>query len=225
MNSRAVLAAALNEIVGSGLLQTDPHLVIAPRNMDETQAVIRIAREFEHAILPLGTGSSFADDFSLMRSSVVAVLCAGLRGVECTSAFRVRVAAGTPTASLLANDVVCPRSTLGGLICGARKFHDQPALAALWRRVLAVEFLNAAGELQTASCGGRADRKLPAHVFLGSRGRIGLLTAVHFAAPLPWEASTVETDAPPGIERAFGTSALTMSDLQQLVDGNGTYHW
>lgn len=225
MNVRMALAAALNDIVGSGLLQTDPHIVAAPRSVDETRAVVQAAREYGYSIMPLGTGSSFPSDYSLIRETSVAVLCAGLRSVEHYTPFRVRVESGTPAASLLNETTACSRSTLGGLVCGMRRFGDDPALAAIWRRIAALEILNGAGDSRLIARGGRTANALAIDLFLGSRGRLGLITAFHLATPLPWAMNAQAAEAAHDIEQSSGDAVLTTADLQQMLDGSGAFHW
>jgi len=226
MSDRAKLVEALRSLVGIGLRQEDPHPVVVPANLEEAAGCLRLAREWDFVVLPLGSGSSFPADFALRRQNVLAVSSARLAGMERLSPFAVRVLSGTPTATVL-RAVDSPRRTLGGLLCGVHRDNGTSALGALWRRVRRIELINGRGEvcdLAGPLCASTADPALAALV-VGSRGRLGFVTALEIAgtAPIVVENETVpRSDSLPA---GVAESAVSRLDAQRVADDAGLFQW
>jgi FAD/FMN-containing dehydrogenase len=226
MSDRVKLIEALRELVGEGLRQDDPYPVAVPASIAEAAACLRLARECGFVVLPLGSGSSFPADFSLRRQNVLAVSSARLAGMERVSPYAVRVLSGTPTAAVL-RAADSPRRTLGGLLCDVPRGPGVSALGALWRRVRRMEWINSRGEttdLAGPLCMSTTDPALAALV-VGSRGRLGFVTALEIAgtAPIVVENETVpRSDSLPA---GAAESAVSRLDAQRVADEAGLFQW
>lgn len=226
MSDHAKLVEALRDLVGGGLRQEEPRPVVVPRTVQEAAGCLRVAREFGFVVLPLGSGSSFPADFSLRRENVVAVSSARLTGMERLSPFAVRVLAGTPT-SVVLRAVDSPRRTLGGLICDAPRGHGVAALGALWRRLRRIEMITSRGEITDLAgplCGSTADPALAALV-VGSRGRLGLVTALEIAGTVPMVVENETVPRSESLPAGTAESVIARLDAQRVADEAGLFQW
>jgi len=226
MSDRAKLIEALRDLVGSGLRQEDPHPVVVPGTLEEAAGCLRVARECGFVVLPLGSGSSFPADFALRRQNVLAVSSARLAGMERLSPFAVRVLAGTPTAAVL-RAVDSPRRTVGGLLCDAHRSNGTSALGALWRRVRRMELINARGEITDLAgplCISTTDPALAALV-VGSRGRLGFVTALEIAGTVPIVVENETVPRSDSLPAGAAESVVSRLDAQRVADEAGLFQW
>jgi FAD/FMN-containing dehydrogenase len=226
MSDRVKLIEALRELVGEGLRQEDPHPVVVPGTIAEAAACLRLARECGFVVLPFGSGSSFPVDFALRRQDVLAVSSARLAGMERLSPYAVRVLAGTPTAAVL-RGADLPRHTLGGLLCDVHRGPGVSILGALWRRVRRIEWINGRGEtadLAGPLCMSATDPALAALV-VGSRGRLGFVTALEIAGTAPIVVENETVPRSDSLPVGAADSAVSRLDTQRVADEAGLFQW
>jgi FAD/FMN-containing dehydrogenase len=226
MSDRAKLIEALRDLVGEGLRQEDPHPVVVPGTVAEAVDCLRVARDCGFVVLPLGSGSSFPADFALRRQNVLAVSSARLSGMERLSPFAVRLLSGTPVGAVIrAGD--SPHRTLGGLVCDVHRGNRASTLGALWRRVRRMELINGHGEITELAgplCISATDTAL-ASLAVGSRGRLGFVTALEIAGTVP---IVVENETAPRSDSLLANaaeSAVARLDAQRVADEAGLFQW
>jgi FAD/FMN-containing dehydrogenase len=225
MSSRYEILAALREIGGKSLLQEEPYPVLAPRTVELAAQIFQTARESEHKILIIGSGSSFPPNFSVLRDNVVAVMTVGLMGIEHLTPFCARILSGTPSAHVFKGESIEKR-TLGGLVCDAATKSGDGLRQSFWTRIRAVEVLTATGEVQRFAGAAQATLDDPAlaNLFVGSAGRLGMITAFEVATPLPILSETAR-DQRMAFEGGAGDAAISAKDAQLLLDPNGLFQW
>jgi FAD/FMN-containing dehydrogenase len=226
MSDRAGLIETLRNLVSGGLRQEEPRPVVVPATVEEAAGCLRAAHEFGFVVLPLGSGSSFPADFSLRRENVLAVSAARLAGMERLSPFDVRILAGTPTAAVL-RAVDSPRHTLGGLVCDVLRGRGVLALDVLWRRLRRVELINNGGQITTLAgplCGSAGDCAL-ATLIVGSRGRLGMVTALEICGPVPIVAENEMASRSDSLPAGATGCAVTRTEVQRLADECGLFQW
>jgi FAD/FMN-containing dehydrogenase len=225
MSARAELEAVLQEIVGKGLRQDAFYPVVAPRTAEETALVIRAARDYQFSVLVLGNESSKPPQLTGLRENILVILNVWLTGIQSLSPFAARVLSGTPVSSVVKDGSEPPRKTLGGLICGTPGAHHDASLRALWPRVRYVEVILSSGETQrfAAPAAASADDPATANLLLGSRGRLGVVTAVEVTTPLPIPVTDSSERA--ATSSAVGEPLLTQKDVQSLLDPHGLFQW
>jgi FAD/FMN-containing dehydrogenase len=225
MSARADLEAALQEVVGKGLRQDAFYPVVAPRTAEETAQVVRLARDYQFSVLVLGNESSKPPQLTGLRENILVILNVWLTGIQKLSPFAARVMSGTPVSSVIRDGSEPPRKTLGGLICGTPGAHHDASLRALWPRVRYVEIITAGGDLQRFAAPGAASTDDPAmaNLLLGSRGRLGVITAVEVTTPLPIPVTDSSERATLGA--AVGEPLLSQKDVQSLLDPHGLFQW
>jgi FAD/FMN-containing dehydrogenase len=226
MSERVRLVEALRSLVGAGLRQEDPYPVAVPASVTEAVGCLCAARDYGFVVLPLGSGSSFPPDFALRRKNVLAVCTARLAGMERLSPFAVRLLAGTPVAGVL-RAVDTPRRTLGGLVCDTHRGHQAAVADALWRRVRRVELLDSRGEIVALAgplCSSTGDSAL-ASLLIGSRGRLGLVTAIEISGTVPVAVENEMVPRSDSLPAAAAQSVVARPDAQRIADESGLFQW
>jgi len=223
---RTELEASLREIVGKGLRQDAYYPVVAPKTAGELSQVVRAAREHKFNLLVLGNESSKPPQHSTLRENILVVLNVWLTGIEKLSPFSVRVLSGTPISSVVNGGSAPPRKTLGGLICGASGSHRDVTLRTLWSHVRCLEVITASGELQRFSAPMVASAEDPAtaNLFLGSRGRLGIVASVELIKPIPIPVLGVSESNTQGTTER-NESLISHEDVQVLLDPDGLFRW
>jgi FAD/FMN-containing dehydrogenase len=226
MSARAELEAELKEIVGKGLRQDAFYPVVAPRTPEETAGVVRAARDHQFNVLVLGNESSKPPQLSSLRENILVILNVWLTGIQKTTPFAARVLSGTPVSSVVRGGSEPPRKTLGGLICGATATDQDASLRALWQRVRTLEVITASGETQrfAAPAAVSMDDPATASIFLGSRGRLGVVAAVELLTPLP--IAVEDSNDKTALRKPDqGEPLISRQDVQTLLDPNGLFQW
>ena len=215
----------LRDIAGETLIQDHPYPVVAPRSLETLALVVRYAKTEGLRVLPLGTGSSFDSDFKLLNSKIVAVLSAGLTGIQKLSPTGFRVLSGTPLSRLFRGDVSGERKTIGGLIAGFANAQDE-FIKALRPRVLVVEMMNGDGKLLRLKGPGAAGADDPglAQAIFGSQGKMGMITAVELSGPFPLE---VPMDGPRQIGAVLSPNEAVVSraEIARFFDPDSLFAW
>ncbi|RPH95340.1 FAD-binding oxidoreductase [candidate division KSB1 bacterium] len=226
MSAQTELTSQLREIAEQSILQEEPYPVVAPASVEDATAMIRAARDHSFRVMVLGSGSSFPEDFSLHRSNVMAVLSVKLTGMEPLSPFTVRVYCGTPAAALFENAENLPRRTLGGLLCSIYRSGEESVLSNLWPRIRQLQVITGLGELHhlAGPAGFQAYDCGAANVLLGSRGRLGMITAAELLCPFPIVERNQDGDS---LRAAYGSgeTSISRTDLQPLFDSSGLFQW
>ncbi|MDD5087257.1 MAG: FAD-binding protein [bacterium] len=216
--------------LGDGvLLQDEPYPVVAPQSIEQLQSCIAAARNEGSVVLPLGNGSSFPKDFSLLRERVLAVMTIRLQGTDYSSPFSVHVASGTPVSAVIADFAGGGRRTLGGLFADARMGTTDPLLRAVWSRTRAIDIITGDARLVTlagpARCGAHDGT---ASWLIGSRGRLGVLVSVELVPPLPvhvMEDLSDEKVRGAAIGPVGESSVLSSGDIRSKLDPHGLFQW
>lgn len=225
MSDRERLIAALVEIVGTGLRQEHPYPVVVPQSADEAVQCIRAARDYGYTVLPLGTGSSFSSDFSLRRDNVMAITTARLNGLEQISPFATRVSAGTAISAIL-RGMEHSRKTVGGFICDANKTANSNGLSFLWSNVRLVESISGSGDYLSVKGPAAIGAAEPAvaNLFIGSRGRIGFITAVEVSGLIPMRADAAIASHSETITSSSDCS-ISRAEVAHYADPAGLFQW
>lgn len=226
MSARTDLESDLKEILGKGLRQDASYPVVAPRTPEQTAQAVRVARDHHFNVMVLGNESSKPPQQSSLRENILVILNVWLTGIEKLSPFSVRILSGTPVSSLVRGGSEPPRKTVGGLICGTLGTSEDASLNALWRRARSVEVITASGEIQRFAAPASASMEDPAtaNLFLGSRGRLGVVASVELTAPLPIIVEAVgERGAP--IKSEYREPLISQREVQMLLDPNGLFQW
>ncbi|HEY3294423.1 MAG TPA: FAD-binding protein [bacterium] len=226
MSAREELEAELREIVGKGLRQDAFYPVVAPKTPEQTAQVVKAARDHRYNVLVLGNESSKPPQLSTLRENILVILNVWLTGIEKVSPFSVRVLGGTPVSSVVRGGSEPPRKTIGGLICGMAGSDHDASLRALWSRVRSIDVILSTGEIQKFAGPGTVSVEDPAgaNLFLGSRGRLGVIAAVEMATPIP-VAVLDGNDRANGRTPEAGEPLLSPKDIQTLLDPNGLFQW
>ncbi|MBU0507270.1 FAD-dependent oxidoreductase [bacterium] len=223
------LLQGLQSLGTNVLLQDQPYPVAAPRSPEHAVECVRAAQEHSFVVMALGTGSSFPPDFSLLRDRVLALLTVGLAETRMLSPFVMRASAGSAIETIIQCEVQADRKTLGGFIAGARNGFSDPLVRALWSRIQTVEVLTSdavlrgfPGPARTGGDGGAA-----AGLLVGSRGRLGMITAVELKPPLPILVSGIAdgNSRHPSFRSVGGDSVLGAGEIRAIVDRHGLFQW
>ena len=158
-----------------GLMQIKPYPVSSPTTIDALAAIIRMCSEANWRILPLGTGSSFPENFALKSDRTFAVASSRLREMSRLSNGRVYCQPGVSVNKVLLGDSSVQRKTIGGLICGSGDLATRNAAKSFWQTVQCVELIDAKGH--TVSLTGPASAQQPAFSY-SSAARSGSLNRV-----------------------------------------------
>jgi FAD/FMN-containing dehydrogenase len=217
----------LREVAGPSVIQESPYPVVAPRTIDIIPRLLGIARAENFRVMFLGTGSSFPADFTLLRDNVVAITTGELSGIQRLSPFTCRVLAGTPVTGISDGGQNSRSRTVGGVIASAPVPASDPVLRGLWSRVKRLEVLTAAGgvRLFCAPAMAYSDDPAIANCFVGSRGRLGLITAIEVMLPLPLlqAESAPETDAQ---QASLAPDEIVKREvIEALLDPEGLFKW
>jgi hypothetical protein len=225
VNLSGQLVADLKEFVGEALLQERPYPVVAPRNVETASQAVQIALRNQSNVMVLGSGSSFPPDFSILRQNVLALLMVRMVGVERISPFAVRVLAGTPVSTILA-DVTADRQTIGGLLADSTRPENASALRALWPHIRSIEVLTAGGEVRRIpGCDSGAELRPGATLFAGSRGRLGLIISLEITGPVPISPSLNTGDVRATYAAGHGDAIISQRDVQLTLDSSGLFQW
>jgi FAD/FMN-containing dehydrogenase len=209
------------------ILQEAPYPVIAPTTVEAVADCVRVAREQHVGVLTLGSGSSFPPDFHVLRENLLALMTIRLTGIQTVNPFTTRILAGTPVAAVVHGANEYARKTVGGLLADAHDRMADPAIRALWSRVNAVEVISPQGEIRrclTAQAGGRDDPGI-AELLLGSRGRLGVITAVEIAGLVPLELTDGAAERHPRLTGERSEPPLTLREIQVHLDPDGVFQW
>jgi FAD/FMN-containing dehydrogenase len=227
MMSTVEFLAVLKEQIGASVLQESPYPVIAPTTVEAAAACVRAARDHHFNVLVLGSGSSFPPDFHVLRENLLALMTIRLTGTQRVNAFSTRVLAGTPVAAVVHGPKDGARKTLGGLLADTRDRAVDPVIRALWARATAVEVISASGELRRhlTATAGSPDDPGAAELFLGSRGRMGMITALEVSGPLPLELPESDGERRQGFAPERSEPPLTLKELQVELDPDGLFQW
>jgi FAD/FMN-containing dehydrogenase len=222
--------AILEEICASSresVLQKEPYPVVAPGSVAGVTDAVRIAVKHGYTIMPIGSGSSFAADFAVGRPETMAIMSVRLFGVEAISGFALRVLAGTPLSAVFRGAALPQRRTVGGFVCGSRGLAEDAYLRWLWPCVRCVEMVTAVGETVRFCAETVADATHPplASMLIGSRGRLGIVTAIEMFPPLPIVIRTERLEQQEDIGESRGLSVLEFNDLRSAFDKQGAFHW
>lgn len=226
MNTKFEFLAMLREIAGKSLLQDSPYAVVAPDTVELAAQIVRAARDCQFNIMVLGSGSTFPPDFTILRENLLALMTIRLSGVNPVSPFAARVLAGTPLSAIVQDGSVNSRRTIGGVLCDPKSLASRP-VRALWARIHAVEVMGKDGALRRFATSAAAGMDDPgtASLLLGSRGRLGLITAVELDTPLPIVPGESDGEKRVGFDLGEGAAALAMKDVQPLLDPDGLFQW
>jgi FAD/FMN-containing dehydrogenase len=224
--SQQLTAFALQDVAGDSLIQESPYPVIAPRTTESLSLIVQYARIEDRKLLVLGPGSSFAEDFNLSSKQVIAVMMYRLSGVEQTSSFAMRILSGTPVDRVCYGMKSAARRTIGGAIGDSVPGQNDVA-GAIYGRLLTVEVIDANGKLLRLSGPGHVHRGDPglAHSMFGSRGRLGIITAVEVAGSLPLVLADLNPDNPRVPSIAAHESPVRRPDISRVLDSDGLFAW
>jgi FAD/FMN-containing dehydrogenase len=220
----------IEEICGlarESVLQREPYPVVAPNSPAGVADTVKVAVKHGYTIMPIGSGSSFAADFAVVRPETVAIMSVRLTGVEAISGLAMRVMAGTPLSAIFRGAALPQRRTVGGFVCGSRGLAEDAYLRWLWPRVRCIEMVTAAGEAVRLCAETLVDALHPplASVMIGSRGRLGIVTMVEMFPPLPIPIRTEHSEQQEDIGESRGLSILEFNDLRSAFDKQGAFHW
>jgi hypothetical protein len=178
-------------------------------------------------VLVLGSGSSFPPDFHVLRENLLALMTIRLAGAQRVNAFTTRVLAGTPVASVVRGPKDYARKTVGGLLADVRDRAADPVVRALWTRATALEVISATGELRRhlTTAAGSPDDPGAAELFLGARGRLGVITALEVSGRLPLDLTEAEGEKRQGFATGRSEPLLTVKDMQMELDPDGLFQW
>ena len=100
-------------------------------------------------------------------------------------------------------------------------------LRALWARATALEVISASGEIRRhlTATAGSPDDPGAAELFLGSRGRLGLITALEVFGVLPVDLADGEFERRHGFTAERSEPLLTLKDVQSELDPDGLFQW
>lgn len=228
------LSALLRNQFGDRLLQERPRIVIAPSNSDDVKAALEIARREHLKILPLGTGSSFPDNYTGLRDNIMAVLMGALEGSCGGDAFSSWYWAGTKLHRLAAEypglfEGEKQRATLGGFIADQPLFSLALPLRALRRLLLSIEVLTAGGDIEVfaGESTGTVQNLPSSHLLFGSRGNLGILLRVHLRRVMPslGDGSRVSEKLNTSFVSYSTQPVLPRSQLRELLDPGGLFAW
>jgi hypothetical protein len=226
MTNDGDLIVALSGIAGTGLRQERRPIVVQPQNADEAAAIVRAARDHAHLVMPLGSGSSFPPDFSMLRDDVVVVQTVRMRTVQTVSPFSTRVEAGVPV-SFVVQGISGQHKTVGGLLNGGHHFaEDQSILAAIWACARNLEIVFTDGSLrQFPVIKSGIDSGSFLRLIAGSRGRAALVTAIEIAPPFPIRLENTGDDHQNVTNAGYGEPVITTRDIQMLFDRSSLFQW
>ncbi len=227
MMSTVEFRALLHEIEGAAVLQEAPYPVVAPTTIEAAAACVRAARSQHFNVLVLGSGSSFPPDFHVLRENLLALMTIRLTGAQQVSAFTTRVLAGTSAAAVVRGAKEYPRKTVGGLLADSRDRAADPVIRELWTRATALEVISSAGELRRhlTVAVSSPDDPGTAELFLGSRGRLGMITALEVSGRLPLDLAENDGERRQGFVGERSEPPLTLMDLQAGLDPDGVFQW
>jgi hypothetical protein len=221
------VASLLKDIVGDALIQVTPYPVVAPRKLEVVPRILSIARAESFRVMFLGNGTTFSSDFSLLRDNVIAVTTIVMSGIEKLTPFAVRVLAGTPVSHILKSEIDFGQRTVGGLIASSPSQTKMQIPRVLVTRMRALEVLTAKGEFRHFNFPSLAHPDDPgiANCFLGSKGRLAMIAAIHLVPPLPF----YDRDHDPRISTQHGMletrPALAQEEVESLLDPEGVFKW
>jgi FAD/FMN-containing dehydrogenase len=183
MSQRVDWAEKLSE-TDYGLMQTNPYPVASPSTVDALSDIVRLCVESNWRVLPLGSGSSFPENFALKSDRTFAIATTKLREVSRLSNGRVYCQPGVLANKIILSDDMLQRKTLGGLICGSGDLKTRNAAKSFWQAVQCVELIDAKG--RTVVVAGPASAQYPlsarAAMLLESRGKAGFVVGIEFCA-------------------------------------------
>ena len=219
------LSETLRGIAGDNLLQETPYPVIAPDREEMLPQILGAARSESFRILLLGTGSSFPGDFSLVRDNVIAITTSKLAGMKAISTGTSRVFAGTSVAQLIKN-ANSTRKTVGGLLAWSLNPTSDVALKALWPRLVSLRVLTGKGETKEFFFPSAVSSDDPGlgTLYLGSRGRMGMIVSIDFLSPLPVDVKDGgQLDKPKEFREV--QQVLRRDEAEALFDPEGLFKW
>lgn len=229
MTSRERVSSRLREIPDAHFVEANDlvYPVVSPCTAEAAAQVLQIADDEGYRAMLMGTGSSFAEDFSPATDQVIAVFSAQLTGLHKVSAFSTLVRSGTRLEQVVSRTSGFDRKTVGGLLCDEPRRNQALLLHALWSRIIRVHVFGGGSRLHVLSGprGMTDSDPAMASVFLASRGRLGMIAAVELSDPVPFEiGSSVEQPVPFG-EADLGESALSVDAVRSVFDPDGLFRW
>jgi FAD/FMN-containing dehydrogenase len=224
--TRNEIESLLSEIVGRDLRMDARYPLAAPRTVEAAVQLVRTARDHQFSLMILGDGSSFPADFTMLRENVVVIRTGWLNTVQRITPFAVRASCGAAPSTLIQAGTETTHRTIGGLICDPRGGLKDPVLRAFWARVRRIEVITATGEIKQFAGPAAASLEDPAtaNLFIGTRGRMGMITSVELGSPIPVTAAD-RTDGSRGGAAGVGDSPLSQKEIQTLADPTGVFQW
>ncbi|MCB9357112.1 MAG: FAD-binding oxidoreductase [Calditrichaeota bacterium] len=207
-----------------GLRQTTPFPVAVPDDPNAMAEIVRLCAETGYRVLPMGSGSSFPDNFSLKSDRTFAIAASRLRGTGRTESGYAYCGAGAPIDVILGDAAETERKTAGGLLCGKSNAHSRRAALELWQRIRRIDVISSRGELMSFS--GPASPafhlNLSGSILIESRGKLGIVIGVEFDAarfPLVLDTRTLCSSAGSRIEPVISRGpAVRTLDSVSLFD-------
>jgi FAD/FMN-containing dehydrogenase len=176
-----------------GLMQLTPYPVASPSTVDALAQIVVLCAEANWRVLPLGTGSSFPENFALKSERTFAIATSKLRDVARLTNGRIYCQPGVPANKVVLGDDALQRRTIGGLICGAGDMSTRNAARSFWQTVHCVELIDAKGRTVVVHGPASAQFSLSARSSMlpESRGKAGFIVGIEFCADeLPLELGT-----------------------------------
>lgn len=227
MTPASRVSTMIKEIIGEDLIQEVPYPIVAPGNLEVLPRIFSVARSEGFKVFCHGAGSSFPPDFSLLRDNVIAITTSRLSGVLQTSPFSFKVLAGTPVSKVIQPVHGYARRTIGSLIASADFSVEDSILRILWPKVLRLEIVTAQGEFRNFSALSNVCPENPnmASWFLGSTGRLGMITAVEMLAPIPIRHNALDIDSIKRSNKSNLNFVLKREEIEVLLDPEGLFKW
>ena len=226
ISQHQMTAFSLPDVAGDSLVQEFPYPVVAPRSIETLTLVVQYARIEGLKVMVLGTGCSFADNFRLATSKVIAIMTYRLTGMQQVSPLVTRILCGTPLARLFTGDAMTERRTLGGLIAGCQPGREAAA-GVVASHLLAVDMINAEAKAVRLAASNTTHVGDPglANSLFGSQGRAGIITAVEVSRSLPWNLQTESGMNGFMPSLASHDAAIKRTDVIRLLDPDGLFAW
>lgn len=218
---------ALEEAAAQHLVQREPYPIVAAPNSQVIARTIDAARKTDQKIMIIGTGSSFGDQFSLLRDDIIAITTSGFLGVKVHSEYSAFAAAGTPVAEIINSANGYSGRTLGGLLARQANGIDRDIQRSVWQRVSLIEIIDGNGKQRVLAGPAKSNTRssVGADFLLGSRGKLCVITGVQFAQSFPFNLSLSDDGSTMLKLSSAGRSPITHEDLSATLDPFSVFKW
>ncbi len=217
----------LGQLVDVAIIQDSPYLVTVPRSVEGLRSVLQFAHENDYKVMPLGSGSSFSEDFALARNNVIVVMMTALTGVKESNGFTIEIAAGTQIQKIAAN-YMGERVTLGGLLADGSSPDSHRLRRELLQRLRSVTLMHGDGRIESYvhGEGGAGQSGTRAALVLGCSGRGAVILSASFRASVEELAFLLENlTTESGAMTPARETCLSRGDVTSWLDPSGLFQW